>query len=252
MLTLCNAPTPIPSAIASVPVGFDEWFVHATQRDVDKRFRSARDMANELIQLANAPMTGKGFAGATHGYGRLGPVTTPPAGTPAGQQGRMSMTTGQSASVSRSSSHGSARSNNGVWIFATAAMVLVTAGVGAYAWKTSKLTDVSAPASSPDTSAEQPLEEEVEGESEAPAKKDATPSKDGVETRPSEQETEPAAPLPQERPPAPSKEQRTEKKHGAEKKPSTAPEEAKPVEKPATKDVPVVDKQALPPEEWNF
>jgi serine/threonine-protein kinase len=40
-----------PSALASVPVGFDAWFERATARRPEQRFSSARQMASELERL---------------------------------------------------------------------------------------------------------------------------------------------------------------------------------------------------------
>jgi serine/threonine-protein kinase len=41
-------PIPLPSSLATVPRGFDEWFQHATSRDRESRFDSAKCMADEL------------------------------------------------------------------------------------------------------------------------------------------------------------------------------------------------------------
>jgi serine/threonine protein kinase len=51
VIEICTTPIPIPSRFGSVPVGFDEWFVRATQRDRQRRFQSAREMAEELASL---------------------------------------------------------------------------------------------------------------------------------------------------------------------------------------------------------
>src|SRR5690606_35378157 len=59
VLNICTQPVPLPSTIAQVPRGFDEWFVRGTQRDIEKRFRSTREMAQELMQLASAPLVGR-------------------------------------------------------------------------------------------------------------------------------------------------------------------------------------------------
>src|SRR5688572_1147638 len=58
VIEICTTPIPIPSKFASVPVGFDEWFVHATQRDRLRRFQSAREMAEELARLGLASRSG--------------------------------------------------------------------------------------------------------------------------------------------------------------------------------------------------
>jgi serine/threonine-protein kinase len=48
LLEICVKPMPVPSRIAAVPPGFDEWFARATARDAAKRFQSAREMADAL------------------------------------------------------------------------------------------------------------------------------------------------------------------------------------------------------------
>jgi serine/threonine-protein kinase len=54
VIGVCTGPVPIPSRAANVPTGFDEWFVKGTQRDRNFRFGSAREMADELINLSSA------------------------------------------------------------------------------------------------------------------------------------------------------------------------------------------------------
>src|SRR6478609_2369879 len=52
VLAICTGPVPVPSKHAAVPAGFDEWFLKATQRDRERRFGSAREMAEALIKLS--------------------------------------------------------------------------------------------------------------------------------------------------------------------------------------------------------
>ncbi|MBW2525092.1 MAG: serine/threonine protein kinase [Deltaproteobacteria bacterium] len=56
MMRICSGPIPIPSQVAAVPPGFDQWFAHAATRDVDGRFQSAAEMADALVALL-APHT---------------------------------------------------------------------------------------------------------------------------------------------------------------------------------------------------
>lgn len=51
MLQICVEPIPVPSTIAEVPRGFDDWFLHATNRDPEKRFQSARELAAALREI---------------------------------------------------------------------------------------------------------------------------------------------------------------------------------------------------------
>jgi predicted ATPase/tRNA A-37 threonylcarbamoyl transferase component Bud32 len=52
LMQICVAPIPRPSSLAAVPDGFDEWFARGTERDVDRRFASAREMAEALFDVA--------------------------------------------------------------------------------------------------------------------------------------------------------------------------------------------------------
>jgi serine/threonine-protein kinase len=52
VLKVCAAPMPVPSRInSSLPRSFDGWFARACARDVNKRFGSARQMADALREL---------------------------------------------------------------------------------------------------------------------------------------------------------------------------------------------------------
>jgi serine/threonine-protein kinase len=48
VLQICVRDLPIPSEVASVPIGFDAWFARATQRDPANRFQSSREMSDTL------------------------------------------------------------------------------------------------------------------------------------------------------------------------------------------------------------
>jgi serine/threonine-protein kinase len=48
VLQICVRDLPVPSEVASVPIGFDAWFARATQRDPANRFQSAREMSEAL------------------------------------------------------------------------------------------------------------------------------------------------------------------------------------------------------------
>lgn len=265
VLTLCNAPIPIPSQIASVPVGFDEWFVHATQRDVDRRFRSARDMANELIQLANAPLTGNmGAAASAYLAKRSGPTRTPSPN----RGSRMSMTTGGAAVGTRTPRPGShlrsqTDGGNGMWIFAAAAMILVTGGVGFYAWKTSDTAQTDATTAAPKVqpvSADGVARHEDGNDSPAEGKPEPTDEKEKRRTdTPGEEAKAKGADdeLTEKSPPSPSK-PAVEPSSAATSKTkavvvTTTPKKDEPA-KPAGSGsaVPVVDNEALPPTEWEF
>jgi serine/threonine-protein kinase len=46
VLAICIRPIPVPSELATVPEGFDEWFAKATAREPSDRFQTAREMAD--------------------------------------------------------------------------------------------------------------------------------------------------------------------------------------------------------------
>jgi serine/threonine-protein kinase len=51
VLQICVRDLPVPSQVASVPLGFDEWFKKAIERDPDARFQSAREMSDALREV---------------------------------------------------------------------------------------------------------------------------------------------------------------------------------------------------------
>jgi serine/threonine-protein kinase len=51
VLQICVREMPVPSRLAPVPAGFDEWFAKAAERDPDRRFQSARDLAAALREV---------------------------------------------------------------------------------------------------------------------------------------------------------------------------------------------------------
>jgi len=51
VLQICVRDMPIPSRLAPVPAGFDDWFAKAADRDPDRRFQSARDLAAALREV---------------------------------------------------------------------------------------------------------------------------------------------------------------------------------------------------------
>ena len=79
VLQICTYPIPVPSQIAPVPAAFDAWFQRATQRDLDQRFQSARELADDLRRIV-CPETTPGPVAADGGHAesdtvRLGPQT---------------------------------------------------------------------------------------------------------------------------------------------------------------------------------
>jgi serine/threonine protein kinase len=53
-MKICSVPLPVPSRAAQVPEAFDGWFARAMQRDPERRFQSAREMAEALAAIVPA------------------------------------------------------------------------------------------------------------------------------------------------------------------------------------------------------
>jgi len=53
---VCMAQLPVPSTIARVPQGFDEWFQRATARHKSERFQSIREAAEALRSVCSKPL----------------------------------------------------------------------------------------------------------------------------------------------------------------------------------------------------
>ncbi len=53
IMAICARPIVVPSTIAVVPTGFDEWFARATARNPEERFASAKDQAHALRQVCS-------------------------------------------------------------------------------------------------------------------------------------------------------------------------------------------------------
>jgi serine/threonine-protein kinase len=57
VLAICIREIPVPSAIASVPIGFDAWWNRAVARDPDKRFQTARELVEALREALGLEAT---------------------------------------------------------------------------------------------------------------------------------------------------------------------------------------------------
>ncbi|MEI9940577.1 MAG: serine/threonine-protein kinase [Pseudomonadota bacterium] len=133
VIAICTGPAPIPSQNASVPPGFDEWFVKATQRDRDRRFGSAREMAEELIKLSSAVGPSRPQFTTVRNIASI-PVPGPrpkASSSRAPSADNLDLTTGQRAATSESLEHSRAPLGAPVYALIVAA-ALIVAGVGAF------------------------------------------------------------------------------------------------------------------------
>ncbi len=134
-LVICinTKPIPVPSQQGVVPAGFDEWFVKATQRDRERRFQSAREMADELAKVGGAV-----GAAAKNSVQRTlqTPAVVPRAAAPVGPAAPsvtpapkdLQLTTGARSVTSRSVGGGATRSPLVLSLVGLATLIVVGAG----------------------------------------------------------------------------------------------------------------------------
>jgi serine/threonine-protein kinase len=142
VIEICTTPIPVPSKYGPVPAGFDEWFVHATQRDRQRRFQSAREMAEELARLGVAS-PGRPITYSTGPLRSVTPMVVPqniPMPRPASlgpkpepslgvsDAERLQLTTGQRSVLSRSGA-AAASGTSPALIALLGIAVLIVAGV---------------------------------------------------------------------------------------------------------------------------
>jgi serine/threonine protein kinase len=130
VIAINTKPIPVPSQRGVVPAGFDEWFVKATQRDRDRRFQSAREMADELAKVGG---TAGAAARASVQRTQPTPAVTPTtkaaqAATPVGAPKDLQLTTGSRSATSQSVGTGSSRSPLVLGLVAVATLIVVGAG----------------------------------------------------------------------------------------------------------------------------
>jgi eukaryotic-like serine/threonine-protein kinase len=148
VLSICVDEIPVPSRVARVPIGFDEWFTRAADRVPDRRFQSAKELAQTLSAVcghgvgqvpSDSQFTGTAGGGRTQVVSKF--VTTTGAGAMA--------TTGVGASTVRVG-----RNPSPAVVGSVLAVVLCVTGFVGWKLLSSKLT--SAPAVSGATATSSP------------------------------------------------------------------------------------------------
>lgn len=137
LLAICAREMPVPSLLGPVPPGFDAWFARACARDLNLRFATAKQAAQELRGLCAGQAPATIAAQATPG-----PTAVPAASLP------FASTTAQ-LSVSSSRPHDSLKRSSAPWI-AVAVGALLVLGLGA-------LLALRGPDESPSSSASEPV-----------------------------------------------------------------------------------------------
>ncbi len=153
-LKICVEPVPPPSTFGPVPPGFDAWFERAVARDVNRRFGSAREAAEELRRVCageggvgrgSAPMLGYAPAptpaqtspsrSAGPGTGPSGVATASPiqyAGAPtpttAGQAAAASLSALSRTSAEGALTRAGSGRRSGPWIAVTGLAAVVVGG----------------------------------------------------------------------------------------------------------------------------
>ncbi|RYG79217.1 serine/threonine protein kinase, partial [bacterium] len=68
LVKICTAPVPVPShAVPGLPPSFDAWFARALEREPDRRFRTAQELADALAYTCGVNMR-RGGSGETPGF----------------------------------------------------------------------------------------------------------------------------------------------------------------------------------------
>lgn len=146
VLTLCTAPIPMPSKIASVPIGFDEWFFRATERDVAVRTPSSRALATGLMALSEAQLTGEmSETAARRRLERVAPKAS--ASEVKMSSSEVSLSTMQNAAVGMTATQNRRVKDAKKWKWLVAAVVTFVGSVGTYALSSGPSRDASPRAS---------------------------------------------------------------------------------------------------------
>jgi serine/threonine-protein kinase len=83
LLAICAREMPVPSRLGPVPAGFDAWFARACARDVNQRFATAKEAAQELRAVCSGDLPGGYFAPPSSAGGAVQAASLPLASTTA-------------------------------------------------------------------------------------------------------------------------------------------------------------------------
>jgi serine/threonine-protein kinase len=134
MMKIMHEPLPVPSRIAAVPAGFDAWWARAANRDPERRFQSAKELAEALGVVLGASPWAEGTPSSQLGM----PPTVEAASEPS---------TAARAAVSSAARRGVGWSLR-QWLVAVVVVMVASAAsaVAFFSWRAPGLTAPSAPA----------------------------------------------------------------------------------------------------------
>jgi len=165
VLAICTEAPPVPSSVAPVPAGFDQWFARGTAKDAGQRFQSVKEQTSELCvvcglghrrdSMPSAPPA-RALAGGTArleggpGYRTGSAAVTPPKSLQAGASGGSGLgsTSTQAPPSSVSVSSFVSRSRIGLLLVVAGVVVLVAGAIAAFTVRSSP-GDTSSAASAP-------------------------------------------------------------------------------------------------------
>jgi serine/threonine-protein kinase len=136
VLKIIVEPLPVPSQVAAVPAGFDAWWARAVERNPDRRFQTAKELADALVEALGV-RGGEGVGAATalltpaREPGSSDPPRALSPGTPSGSRtpaGVAPATTGASSATDASPASG-ARSRSLVLGALVVAVVIAAVGL---------------------------------------------------------------------------------------------------------------------------
>jgi len=239
VLAICTEDAPRPSQFAPVDPAFDAWFLRGVQRDPDRRFQAARDLADSLRALAE----GRGIP-ETIAY--QGPVSGAfGASAPASIRGGVVSTTAQNSNMTQSVLEPPSRKRSPLLV-AVFVLVLLAAGGGYAAYRglgSGELASTAATASEPvAATVARPTQAEQQTQAPTPAPEpNAEPAPSTVPV-----EVVDAAPVPVEHPVAAARARRPRGATSAKAASPSAKPEAPPVAPPPPPEPPP-PKPSAPP-----
>jgi len=124
LVKICTAPPPTPSLTTpGLPPAFDAWFARTMEREPERRFQSATELA-EALAIAAGVTVRRGGPVSSQTEGPATSLPSRPPGPPAGAETPLPAAALTSAPFVTSASPGSKRGSRGVFLWVVAAVIL--------------------------------------------------------------------------------------------------------------------------------